>query len=203
MVPRRSLQKSVENPVTGLSAVSTRSKPECDVPANHVGSVLPLVYEELRRLASVYLGDERADHTLQPTALVHEAFLKLVEQPTRTWQSPAHLKAVAAHAMRQVLVDYARRHGSLKRGGSRKRISLDASMIELKHNEIDLIDLEEALQTLAERDFRQSRVVELRFYGGLSIDETAEVLGVSPSTVSGDWTFAKVWLARELALGDS
>lgn len=203
MFPRRCLQNSAENPAAGLSAGSTRSIPECGNPANQVGSVLPLVYEELRRLASVYLGHERADHTLQPTALVHEAFLKLVEQPTRTWQNPAHLKAVAAHAMRQVLVDYARRHGSLKRGGSRKRIPLDSSIIELKHNEIDLVDLEEALQTLAERDFRQSRVVELRFYGGLSIDETAEVLGVSPSTVSGDWTFAKVWLARELELGDS
>lgn len=168
------------------------------VPALEVRAVLPAVYDELRRLATAFLSHERPDHTLQPTALVHEAYLKLAVQANQPWRNAAHFKALAAGAMRQVLVEYARRHRSIKRGGRGQRVPLDSSIITLQHHDIDLLALDDALQQLAKLDFRQSQVVELRFFGGLSIDETAELLGVSPATVSNDWAVARAWLSREI-----
>jgi RNA polymerase sigma factor (TIGR02999 family) len=161
--------------------------------------LMPLVYEELRRLAHRHLGRERAGHTLQTTALVHEAYLRLVDQRDVRWQNRAHFFAVAAQMMRRILVDYARSRRFAKRGGGAQQVSLDEALLVSHEHAADVVALDEALNALAEIDERKSRMVELRFFGGLSIEEeTAEVLGVSPGTVMRDWTLAKAWLQREL-----
>lgn len=162
--------------------------------------LLPLVYDELRRLAQSYLRSERPDHTLQPTALVHEAYLRLVDQSRVEWQSRAHFYAVAAQMMRRILIDHARSHATEKRGGSGKRLSLDEAAFLPEERAADLVALDEALKQLAATDERKSRVVELRFFGGLSVKETAEVLGVHVATVERDWVVAKAWLYREVGL---
>ena len=165
--------------------------------------LVPLIYDELRRMAHNCLYRERPSHTLQTTALVHEAYLKLIDQRDARWQNRAYFFAIAAQAMRRILVDSARRHTALKRGGSAENLSLDeAASISLEPDPI-LLPLDEALNELAEIDPQQSRIVELRFFGGLSIDETAEVLAVSPGTVMRDWTLAKAWLRREMTAGSS
>jgi RNA polymerase sigma factor (TIGR02999 family) len=161
--------------------------------------LLPLVYDELRRLAAQYLSRERSDHTLQPTALVHEAFLRLVDQTQATWQDRAHFFRTAARAMRRILVDHARAHSADKRGGLARRLSLEEAAIEPAERATDLLALDEALQSLAKMDERKARVVELRFFGGLSVDETAEVLDVHRATVLRDWEVAKLWLYREIS----
>jgi RNA polymerase sigma factor (TIGR02999 family) len=160
--------------------------------------LMPLVYEELRRLAHRHLGRERAGHTLQTTALVHEAYLRLIDQKEVRWQNRAHFFAVAAQMMRRILVDYARSRRFAKRGGGAQQVSLDEAMVVSNGRAADVVALDEALNALAEFDVRKSRMVELRFFGGLSIEETAEVLKVSPGTVMRDWTLAKAWLQREL-----
>jgi RNA polymerase sigma-70 factor (ECF subfamily) len=165
-----------------------------DAPAR----LMPLVYDELRRLARSYLRNERPDHTLQPTALVHEAYLRLVDQSRVEWQNRAHFYAVAAQMMRRILIDHARTHASEKRGGSGKRLSLDEASFLPQERAADLLALDEALKQLAVTDERKSRVVELRFFGGLSVKETAEVLGVHTATVERDWVVAKAWLYREV-----
>jgi RNA polymerase sigma-70 factor (ECF subfamily) len=165
-----------------------------DAPAR----LMPLVYEELRRLAQTYLRRERADHTLQPTALVHEAYLRLVDQSRVQWKNRAHFYGIAAQMMRRILVDHARTHASEKRGGMGQRLSLDEASILPSERAADLLALDEALKQLAINDARKSRVVELRFFGGLSVKETAEVLGVHPGTVERDWVVAKAWLYREI-----
>lgn len=159
---------------------------------------MPLVYTELRRLAHHYLQRERSDHTLQSTALVHEAYARMIGQNLPEWQNRAHFFGVAAQLMRQVLVDYARNRQAAKRGGSVCKLTLDNAESEAKHADVDVVALDDALQTLAKIDPQQSRVVELRFFAGLSIEDTSEVLGVSPSTVKRDWNTARVWLYREL-----
>ena len=161
--------------------------------------LVPLVYAELRRLAQHYVDMERPDHTLQATALVHEAYLRLVDQQQVTWQNKAHFIAVAAQIMRRVLVDHARAYQTNKRGGKEIRISLeeDALLFSPEQSE-DLVALDEALKRLAEFSHRQSRVVELRYFGGLSVEETAEVLGISPKTVKREWSVAKAWLFRQI-----
>ena len=161
--------------------------------------LVPLVYAELRRLAQHYVDMERPDHTLQGTALVHEAYLRLVDQRQVTWQNRAHFIGVAAQIMRRVLVDYARSYQTTKRGGREIRVALedDVLLFSPEHSE-DLVALDEALKRLAEFSHRQSRVVELRFFGGLSVDETAEVLGISPKTVKREWSVAKAWLFRQI-----
>lgn len=169
-----------------------------DAPAR----LMPLVYDELRRLADHYLRQERADHTLQPTALVHEAYLKLVDQTRVDWQNRAHFFGVAAQIMRRILVDHARRHRASKRGGFQQKLTLDEAVDYSQPRDVDLVALDDALNALAQLDARQSRIVELRFFGGLSIEETAEALGVSPATVKVDWSMAKAWLRREIG-GDS
>lgn len=170
-----------------------------DAPAR----LMPLVYDELRRLAAGYLRRERFDHTLQPTALVHEAYLRLVDQSRVEWQNRAHFYSIAAQMMRRILIDHARAHASEKRGGHERRLSLDEAAILPQERAADLIALDDALKQLAAMDERKSRVVELRFFGGLSVKETAEVLGVHTATVEREWTIAKAWLYRELSAGNT
>jgi len=159
--------------------------------------LIPLVYQELRHLAEGYMKGERVDHTLQPTALVHEAYLKLVGQRDVTWRNRSHFMGIAAQAMRRILVDHARRHGAQKRGSGRN-VTLHDDMAPQSPFNIDLIALDEALERLAVQDPRSLRVVELRYFGGLGVEEAAEVLSVSPATVKRDWQLARSWLRREL-----
>ena len=160
--------------------------------------LLASVYDELRRIAGARLRHERAGHTLAPTELVHEAFLKLVKIERIDWKSRAHFFAIASRAMRNVLVDYAVRRGAAKRGGGVQPLSLDETDAATEHAIDELIALEQALSRLEQVDERQARVVECRFFGGLSLEETAEALQISPATVSRDWTFARAWLHNEL-----
>lgn len=164
-------------------------------------ALLPLVYAELRRMARHYLGQERSDHTLQSTALVHEAYVRLAKQQLPEWQNRAHFFAVAAQLMRQILVDHARAHRASKRGGDTYKIAIEELEHKAKPIDIDIVALDDALKTLADMDVQQSRVVELKFFGGLSNEETAEVLGVSASTVKRDWVTARAWLHREIERG--
>jgi len=161
--------------------------------------LLPAIYDELRRLATAYLRRERPDHTLQATALVHEAFLKLVDQRSVQWQNRAHFFGIAAQAMRRILVDHARAHVASKRGSGQRPLSLDEAVVVGPGIDVDVLALDEALTRLAELDPQQARVVELRFFGGLTMDETAEVLHISPATVGREWTLAKAWLYAALA----
>jgi RNA polymerase sigma factor (TIGR02999 family) len=161
-------------------------------------ALMPLVYQELRRIAQHYLNNERSDHTLQSTALVHEAYVRMIEQDFPDWQSRAHFFAVAAQLMRQILVDYARSHRAAKRGGSVCKLTLDDAEDQAWPLDVDVVALDDALKGLAEMDEQQSRVVELKFFGGLSIEDTAEVLRISSSTVKRDWITARAWLYREL-----
>ena len=162
-------------------------------------SLLPIVYQELRRLAASYLRRERPGQTLQPTALVHEAYLRLMKDRPERWQNRAHFCAIAAHSMRQILIEKARARGALKRGGGRPRVTLDEALVGGGEQSIDLVALDEALERLAAIDAEQARLVELRFFGGLTVEETAETLGISPATVKRHWTVARAWLARELS----
>ena len=159
--------------------------------------LLPLVYTELRRLAHNYLRKERPDHTLQSAALVHEAYLCLMKQEPMEFENRAHFLAVCAQLMRQILVQYARRRNAVKRDGGYK-LTLDESIVPATSRNVDLIALDDALNGLAKLDQQQSRIVELRFFAGLSIEETSKVLGVSPATVKRDWNAAKLWLFNEV-----
>jgi RNA polymerase sigma factor (TIGR02999 family) len=158
----------------------------------------PLVETELRRLARGYMSRERRGHTLQPTALVNEAFLRLTDAQQVRWQDRAHFLGISARLMRRVLVDHARARGFRKRGGGARRVTLDEGLIASPEPALDLVALDRALEALAADDVRKSRVIELRFFGGLSVEETAEVLHVSPQTIKRDWRLAKLWLLREL-----
>jgi RNA polymerase sigma factor (TIGR02999 family) len=161
-------------------------------------ALLPLVYDELRRLAASYLRRERPDHTLQPTALVHEAYLRLVEERRVDWQGRSHFFGVSAKLMRRILVDHARGHLAEKRGGGLPKVPITEAIAMSRERPADLLALDESLTKLAELDAQQGRVVELRVFAGLSVEETAEALGISPATVKRDWTVAKAWLAREI-----
>jgi RNA polymerase sigma factor (TIGR02999 family) len=158
----------------------------------------PLVYEELRRQAARYLRRERRGHTLQTTELIHEAYLRLVDARDVHWQGRTHFFAIAANLMRRILVDHARRRDAGKRGGSQVRVPLDAAEAVAVETGVDLLAVDEALDRLAALNEQQARVVELRFFSGLSIEETAEALGVSPRTVTRDWAVARAWLQREI-----
>lgn len=160
--------------------------------------LMPLVYEELRRLARDYLRREREDHTLQATALVHEAYLRMVDDTSVTWQNRAHFYGIAARLMRRILVDHARAHNAVKRGGLDQKLSLDEARDLPAPGATDLVALDGALENLAKIYPRKSEVVELKFFGGLEANEIAEVLQVSEKTVLRDWNFAKLWLCREL-----
>lgn len=157
-----------------------------------------LVYDELRKIAAQYLRKERSGHTLQPTALVHEAYLKLIDISDITWQDRAHFFAVSANVMRHILVDQARSRLSAKRGGEVQRIALEDAVSLSSEPNVDLLAVDEALKELAALDEQQSRIVELRFFGGLTIEETAHVVGISPATVKREWVMAKSWLYRKL-----
>ena len=163
---------------------------------------MPLVYQELRRLAQHYLRGERPDHTLQATALVHEAYLRLIDQNRVSWQNRAHFCAVAAQLMRRVLLQHARAHQAAKRGGGMQKLYLDETRELVQSRAPDLIALDDALQNLARIHPREGQVVELKFFGGMEVNEIAEVLNVSSKTVLRDWQFAKLWLCRALAAAE-
>jgi RNA polymerase sigma factor (TIGR02999 family) len=166
-----------------------------------VNDIFPLIYDELKKLAGNYLKRERSNHTLQPTALVHEAYLKLTDQTRLNWQNRAHFVGMAATMMRQILIDHARRHRAGKRGGEHENLPLeDEFIIASGEKSFDLIALDEALKDLAKFDEFKSRLVELRYFGGLSVEETAEILGVSEITVKRHWRMAKAWLAETMSL---
>jgi len=162
-------------------------------------ALLPVVYKELRRLAHVHLQKERPDHTLQSAALVHEAYLRLIGLSAPQWESRTHFFAIAAQLMRQILVDYARRHTAKKRGGSLCKVSLNDATTASPLKDVDVVAVDDALKTLAKIDARQSRVVELRFFAGLSLQEISEAMEIAPATVQRDWTAARAWLHREIS----
>jgi RNA polymerase sigma factor (TIGR02999 family) len=170
-----------------------------DGEATALERLTPLVEPELRRLARLYMGRERRDHTLQPTALVNEAFLRLTDARRIRWQDRAHFFGISARLMRRVLVDHARSRGYRKRGGDADRVTLDEGLVASSARDVNVVDLDRALEALSKVDERKSRVIELRFFGGLSVEETAEVLHVSNDTIKRDWRLAKLWLLRELS----
>jgi len=161
-------------------------------------NLMPIIYDELRRQAAHYLKHEREGHTLQTTALVHEAYVRLIDQNGVRWQNRAHFFAISAELMRRILVDHARKRNAAKRGGDAVRVTLDEVVQGAGQQNLDLIAVDKALTRLAALDAQQARVVELRFFGGLTVEETAEVLGVSERTVKRDWSVAKAWIRRAL-----
>jgi len=163
-----------------------------------VDLLLPVIYDELRKLAGNYLRRERPDHTLQPTALVHEAYLRLVDQTRVNWQNRAHFFGVAAQIMRRLLVDHARKHNAKNRGQDFQKLSLDENIDRAVERSAELIALDDALKALAAFDQQKARLVELRYFGGLSLEETADVMGVTPTTIKRHWRFAKAWLYGEM-----
>jgi len=188
--------------VTTTATISTMVPPDDEV-TRHRGqdaldALWPEVYQELRRLAGQYVRGERPDLTLQPTALVHEAYVRLLREANTSWQNRAHFCAIAAHAMRQILVEQARAHKALKRGGDHLRVTLVDDVAAASRENPDVEALDEALFALAALEPRQARLVELRYFGGLTIDEAAEALGVAPATAKRDWAVARAWLKRRL-----
>jgi RNA polymerase sigma-70 factor, ECF subfamily len=178
--------------VTVLLAKLTQGNEEA------AGKLIPLVYSEMRRLAGAYMRRERSDHTLQPTALVNEAYLKLVEQRGVDWQSRSHFFGIAAQVMRRILVDHARGHLRDKRGGGQKPVPIDQALVFAPEQSEEILKLNEALDRLTKLDERQGKIVELRFFGGLTVEQTAELMGISPKTVKRDWSMAKAWLHGEM-----
>lgn len=164
---------------------------------------MPLVYNELRKLAASHLRHERSDHTLQPTALVHEVYLRLAEQRNVQWQDKSHFFGVTAQLMRRILVDHARSHRADKRGSGLPKVALNEAIAMSRERPAELLALDESLTRLASSDAQQSRIVELRVFAGLTIEQTAEVLNISPATVKRDWNLAKAWLLREIAKAES
>jgi RNA polymerase sigma factor (TIGR02999 family) len=182
--------------------VSSLLRAWSDGDQNALDKLAPIVYDELRRLARYYLNRERSGHSLQATALVNEAYLRLVDYKRMQWENRAHFFAVSAQLMRRILVDHARRH-NLKRGGAIQHVALEDTATVGGGRAENLVALDDALQALARMDARKARVVELRFFGGLSVEETAEVLQISPVTVMRDWSTARAWLYREMGGGSS
>jgi RNA polymerase sigma-70 factor (ECF subfamily) len=178
--------------VTVLLAEATKGDQQA------ASKLVPLVYDELRRLARHYMRRERENHTLQATALVHEAYLKLVQHQSVDWQNRAHFFGIAAQVMRHILVDHARGHGREKRGAGQQLVSLEEALVFSPEKSAELIKLDESLERLAKLDPRQGRIVELRFFGGLTVEETAHILGISPKTVKREWSVAKAWLHGDL-----
>lgn len=163
-----------------------------------INDLTPVIYDELRRIAAQYLRKERPHHTLQPTDLAHEAFLKLIDVGGIDWQGRAHFFAVSAQVIRHILVDHARARAADKRGGGAERIELTEALCICNEPDIDLLVLNEALEELASFDPQQSEIIELRFFGGLTIEETAAVIGISPATVKREWALAKAWLSQKI-----
>jgi len=169
--------------------------------ARALDEITPLIYDELRRLARSHLRRENPGHTLQSTALVHEAYLRMVDQQSVSWQNRSHFYGIAAQMIRRILVDHARAKRTHKRGDAAPRVAIDEALGLHQSPDLDIVALDDALNALAEMDPRQSRIVELRFFAGLSLEETAEALGVSAATIKRDWTLARAWLKRELTRG--
>ena len=193
----RDLKTQVTQILNGLEGDTLETAPGAQ-------ELMPAVYDELRRLARSYLRRERSDHTLQPTALVHEAYLRLVDQDRLKWQGRTHFFAVGAQMMRRLLVDHARKRGRVKRGQDWQQVTLDHAVTPLLGRALspdELLALDLAIEKLGALDQRQARVVELRFFAGLEVAEVAQVLGVSKRTIEGEWTHARAWLRRELAAG--
>lgn len=165
--------------------------------------IAPEIYDELRAVAAWHMRHERAEHTLQPTGLVHEVWLRMVEQKRASWKDRAHFIAIATRQMRRILVDYGRRHGAAKRGSGFERVALETVAETEPVRAIDFVELDHALIALEQADPQACRVVELRFFGGLTVEETAEVLNISPTTVKRDWHTARLWLYSELLRGDA
>jgi RNA polymerase sigma factor (TIGR02999 family) len=188
------VNQSLSHPVSELLVRWKAGDPEA------LAALVPLVYKELRDIARRHLRRERPGHTLQSAALVHEAYLRLLDQRPFDTENRAHFLAVASRLMRQILVDYARSHGAAKRGADRK-VDLDTSLVLPHMQSTDVVALDDALNDLTRLDEQQGHIVELRFFGGLAIEEIAEVLGISPSTVKRDWNVAKAWLARQMRKG--
>lgn len=186
-------------PQTEVTRILLDLSAQGDAAPPATGRLFDLVYDELRSLAGAYMRRERAEHTLQATALVHEAFLRLVDQTQIEWQNRAHFMGIAARAMRQTLIDHARRKSTEKRGGGWERVTLDEGAEVGSERGLDVIELDEALCRFAALDDRAARVVELRVFGGMTVEESAHVLGVSPRTVDNDWSVARMWLTRELS----
>ena len=182
--------------VTALLSQLARGNPEA------AEKLMPLVYDELKRLARAYMRRERTDHTLQTTALVHEAYLRLVDQDAVNWEGRSHFFGIAAQLMRRILIDHARGHLREKRGGGKVVLPLNEALVFSPEHSEELVRLDEALDRLSKLDPRQGQIVELRFFGGLRVEETAQCIGVSPKTVKRDWAVAKVWLHGELRHGD-
>jgi|HubBroStandDraft_4_1064222.scaffolds.fasta_scaffold09673_2 RNA polymerase sigma-70 factor (ECF subfamily) len=178
--------------VTILLAKLTKGNQEA------ASKLIPLVYAEMRRLAGAYMRRERGDHTLQPTALVNEAYLKLVEQRSVDWQSRSHFFGIAAQVMRRILVDHARGHMRDKRGGGQKPVPIDEALVFAPEQSEEFLKLDDALERLTKLDERQGKIVELRFFGGLTVDQTADLMGISAKTVKRDWSMAKAWLHGEM-----
>jgi RNA polymerase sigma factor (TIGR02999 family) len=201
---------SLEFPEGGSVSMSTPDLPPASPDVTHLlrnwrdgdeearNQLMGVVYEELRRQAGRYLRRERSDHTLQPTALVHEAYLQLIDQSRVNWENRAHFFGAAARLMRRILVDHARAHQAEKRGGGEERLALDDAVGVPEDKDVNLLALNHALEELTRLDSRQSQIVELRYFGGLSIEETATVLSISPATVKREWSMAKVWLHHQI-----
>lgn len=188
------MNNETSSEITGMLIELTEGNQEV------VDRILPYIYDELRRLAGSYLRRERPDHTLQPTALVHEAYMKLIDQKKVRWQNRAHFFGIAAQVMRRLLMDHARKHLANKRGGDAEILPLEEEILVVSHDKsAELLALDDALERLSEMDPQKARVVELRYFGGLSIEETAEVIGVSVPTVNRHWKMAKAWLYSELS----
>jgi len=189
----------MSQPESKASKITQMLREWSDGSQEALDNLLPLVYDELHRQASRFLRKERQGHTLQTTALINEAYLKLIDQRNVNWESRTHFFAIAAQAMRRILVDYARTTHRKKRGGDDLKLPLEEALtIAAEEKSVDLIALDEALNKLAERDEQQARVVELRYFSGLSLEETAEALHISRATAARDWSMAKAWLFREL-----
>jgi RNA polymerase sigma factor (TIGR02999 family) len=185
-------------PSSGNSSGGKTANSRAQEPAN-VSDILPLVYDELRRLARRYMARERPGQSLQATALVHEAYLRLLKDKQQPWQNRTHFFAIAANSMRQILVERARARAASKRGGSRVRVTMGEDIVAAAEPSIDLLALDEALTKLAGFDPQLARIVELRFFGGLSIEEAADAIAASPATVKRSWSMARAWLKRELS----
>lgn len=168
-----------------------------------IAQLMPLVYDELKRIAARHMRRERPGQTIQATALVHEAYLRLLKDKARPWQNRAHFRAIAASSMRQILVERARARAAAKRGGRGERITLDEATLAVRGRDTDVESIDEALRRLAHLDPRQARIVELRFFGGLTVEEAAEALDISPATLKREWSVARAWLRRELTREDA
>jgi len=187
------------DPLSSADLVNELTATLSSADAQTVRSALPAVYDELRHLAASYLGRERPDHTLQPTALVHEAYLRLIDQKKINWANRAQILAIAARMMRRILVNHAVARKTAKRGSGATRVTLDQALNIFDRQEVSAIALNDALRDLEHLDARQAQIVELRFFGGLTVPETADVLGISAATVKREWGVAKLWLEREMS----